>query len=49
MCIRDRFFTGTANQNYYVRIDGVGTGAGGVDTFEVAFAADSTFSSPVLT
>ena len=43
------FFTGTANQNYYVRIDGVGTGAGGVDTFEVAFAADSTFSSPVLT
>ena len=43
------FFTGTANQNYYVRIDGVGTGAGGVDTFEVAFGADSTFSSPVLT
>ena len=43
------FFTGTANQNYYVRIDGVGTGAGGVDIFEVAFAADSTFSSPVLT
>ena len=43
------FFTGTANQNYYVRIDGVGTGAGGVDTFEVAFADDSTFSSPVLT
>ena len=24
-------------------------GAGGVDTFEVAFGADSTFSSPVLT
>lgn len=43
------FFTGTANQNYYVRIDGDGTGPGGVDTFEVAFAADSTFSSPVLT
>ena len=43
------FFTGTTNQNYYVRIDGVGTGAGGVDTFEVAFGADSTFSSPVLT
>ena len=42
-------FTGTANQNYYVRIDGVGTGAGSVDTFEVAFGADSTFSSPVLT
>ena len=40
---------GTANQNYYVRIDGVGTGAGGVDTFEVALGNDSTFSSPVLT
>ena len=26
-------FTGTTAQTYYVKIDGVGTGAGGVDTF----------------
>jgi len=42
-------FTGTASQTYYVRIDGVGTGAGGVDTFEVALGADSQFVSPILT
>ena len=27
-------FTGTTSTTYYVRIDGVGTGTGGVDTFE---------------
>jgi len=27
-------YEGTTTQTYYVRIDGVGTGAGGVDTFE---------------
>jgi len=27
-------FTGTVSTTYYVRIDGVGTGTGGVDTFE---------------
>ena len=41
-------FTGTATTTYYVRIDGVGTGTGGVDTFEVSrdnFATtDSTFN-----
>ena len=42
-------FTGTSAQTYYVRIDGVGTGAGGVDTFEVALGNDSTFTSPILT
>lgn len=42
-------FTGTAAQTYYVRIDGVGTGAGGVDTFAVALGNDSTFTSPILT
>jgi hypothetical protein len=42
-------FTGLAPQTYYVRIDGVGTGAGGVDTFEVALGNDSAFTSPVLT
>jgi hypothetical protein len=42
-------FTGTAAQTYYVRIDGVGTGAGGVDTFEVALGNDSAFASPILT
>ena len=42
-------FTGTTAQTYYVRIDGVGTGAGGVDTFEVAIGNDSTFTSPILT
>ena len=42
-------FTGTTAQTYYVRIDGVGTGAGGVDTFEVALGNDSTFTSPILT
>ena len=29
-------FTGTASVTYYVKIDGVGTGAGGVDTFSVS-------------
>ena len=42
-------FTGTTAQTYYVRIDGVGTGAGGVDTFEVALGSDSEFASPILT
>ena len=42
-------FTGTSPQTYYVRIDGVGTGAGGVDTFAVALGNDSTFSSPIIT
>jgi hypothetical protein len=42
-------FTGTTAQTYYVRIDGVGTGAGGVDTFEVALGSDSNFASPILT
>ena len=42
-------FTGTAAQTYYVRIDGVTTGAGGVDTFEVALGTDSNFASPILT
>ena len=42
-------FTGTTSQTYYVRIDGVGTGAGGVDTFEVALGSDSAFASPILT
>ena len=42
-------FTGTTAQTYYVRIDGVGTGAGGVDTFEVALGNDSTFTSPIIT
>ena len=42
-------FTGTSAQSYYVRIDGVGTGAGGVDTFAVALGNDSTFTSPILT
>ena len=42
-------FTGTSPQTYYVKIDGVGTGAGGVDTFAVALGTDSAFTSPVLT
>ena len=42
-------FTGTTAQTYYVRIDGVTTGAGGVDTFEVALGDDSNFASPILT
>lgn len=42
-------FTGTTAQTYYVRIDGVGTGPGAVDTFEVALGNDSAFTSPVLT
>ena len=41
-------FTGTTAQTYYVRIDGVGTGAGGVDTFAVALGNDSAFTSPIL-
>ena len=41
-------FTGTASQTYYVKIDGVGTGAGGVDTFTVALGNDSAFASPIL-
>lgn len=42
-------FKGTTSQTYYVRIDGVGTGPGGVDTFEVALGNDSTFTSPTET
>ena len=42
-------FTGTSPQSYYVRIDGVGTGPGGVDTFEVALGNDSTFTAPTET
>jgi hypothetical protein len=42
-------FTGTSSQTYYVKIDGVGTGGGGVDTFAVALGSDSEFASPVLT
>jgi len=42
-------FTGTSPQTYYVKIDGVGTGAGGVDTFAVALGNDSNFTSPILT
>ena len=42
-------FTGTAAQTYYVRIDSVGGGTGGVDTFEVAIGTDSSFSNPILT
>jgi hypothetical protein len=42
-------FKGPSSQTYYVRIDGVGTGAGGVDTFEVALGNDSNFASPILT
>ena len=42
-------FTGTTPQTYYVKIDGVGTGAGGVDTFAVALGTDSAFASPILT
>ena len=41
-------FTGTTSQTYYVKIDGVGTGAGGVDTFAVALGNDSNFASPLL-
>ena len=42
-------FKGPTAQTYYVRIDGVGTGAGGVDTFEVALGNDSNFASPIIT
>jgi hypothetical protein len=42
-------FTGTTAQTYYVKIDGVGTGAGGKDTFAVALGTDSAFASPLLT
>ncbi len=42
-------FTGTTAQTYYVQIDGVGTGAGGKDTFAVALGTDSAFASPILT
>ena len=42
-------FTGTTAQTYYVKIDGVGTGAGGADTFAVALGTDSAFASPILT
>ena len=42
-------FTGPSEQSYYVRIDGVGTGTGGVDTFKVALGDDSAFASPILT
>ena len=40
-------FTGTTPTSYYVRIDGVGTGPGGVDTFE--WDTDSAFGSPEAT
>lgn len=52
------YFEGTATQNFYVRIDGVGTGTGGVDTFEwsldnfsttEATGVDITGSSQTLT
>ena len=43
------FMKGPTAQTYYVRIDGKGTGPGGVDTFEVAFGNDSNFTSPHLT
>ena len=43
------FMKGPSPQTYYVRIDGKGTGPGGVDTFEVAFGNDSQFASPHLT
>ena len=42
-------FKGPTAQTYYVRIDGVGTGPSGVDTFEVALGNDSNFASPILT
>ena len=42
-------FTGPTAQTYYVRIDGVGTGTAGVDTFKVGLGDDSAFASPVLT
>ena len=42
------FFKGTTPQTYYVKIDGVGSGTGGVDTFAVALGADSAFASPIL-
>ena len=42
-------FTGPSEQSYYVRIDGVGTGTAGVDTFKVALGNDSAFASPILT
>jgi len=42
-------FTGPSPQTYYVKIDGVGTGPGGVDTFAVALGNDSNFTSPILT
>jgi hypothetical protein len=35
-------FEGTETKNYYVRIDGVGTGTGGVDTFEWSYDNFST-------
>ena len=41
-------FTGTTAQTYYVKIDGVTTGPGGVDTFAVALGGDSAFVSPIL-
>lgn len=40
-------FEGTASTSFYARIDGVGAGTGGVDTFE--WALDSDFTSPVAT
>ena len=42
-------FTGTTAQTYYVGIDGVGTGPGGVDTFQVSLGTDSNFASPIIT
>lgn len=37
----------TTDKSFYIRIDGVGTGTGGVDTFE--WALDSDFASPIAT
>ena len=39
-------FTGTASVTYYVKIDGVGTGTGGVDTFSVS---NDNFTSTLST
>lgn len=40
-------FEATTTKNYYVAIDGVGTGTGGVDTFKWSYNSD--FSSPEAT
>ena len=43
------FMKGPTPQTYYVRIDGVGSGPGGVDTFKVALGNDAAFASPIIT